>query len=159
MSIPDYLTPDRVGYLRGRTKAEAIHEMAQRVHDSVKALDVATVERAILDRENLVSTGTVRGLALPEALSGRLTSPILAVGIHREGIADWETLDEKPVHVVMLTLVPPRRDENAEWPHRGFMSAFVALVKPFYAGDLVEALTECRESRSAYRLLTGTDAR
>ena len=52
-----------------------------------------------------MSTGIGFGIAIPHASSGALNKVVTAFGHSHQGI-DFDALDEKPVHFLVLFLVP-----------------------------------------------------
>ena len=79
--------------------AELIELLVQagRVEDRYEAID------AILDREAKGSTGIGSGVALPHARLESIPELTAALGLSRTGV-EFDAIDHKPVHVVMLLL-------------------------------------------------------
>ena len=67
-------------------------------------LDRSAVAMALTARENQGSTFLGRDVAVPHARIAGLTSPILVVGIVRNGVFDWQA--DVPVRVIFLLLSP-----------------------------------------------------
>lgn len=65
------------------------------------------VLEALKTREEQVSTGVGHGVAIPHAFSEKLERVVAVLGRSRAGI-DFESLDGKPVHFVILFLVPKK---------------------------------------------------
>ena len=60
---------------------------------------------ALFHREETMSTGIGFGVAIPHASSDAVNKVVVAFGRSQTGI-EFESLDEKPVHFVVLFLVP-----------------------------------------------------
>ncbi len=60
---------------------------------------------AFRTREEQVSTGIGLGVAIPHAFSDHLDRVIAVFGKSRGGI-DFQSLDDKPVHIIILFIVP-----------------------------------------------------
>ena len=60
---------------------------------------------AFRTREEQVSTGIGLGVAIPHAFSDHLDRVIAVFGKSRLGI-DFQSLDDKPVHIIILFIVP-----------------------------------------------------
>jgi PTS system nitrogen regulatory IIA component len=71
----------------------------------VKPPDRDHVLGALRSREETMSTGIGFGIALPHATSDRIEKPAVALGRSPKGI-DFSALDHKPVHTVVLFVVP-----------------------------------------------------
>ncbi len=105
MKLTDLLQPDRIILgLKAADKGQALAEIAKRASSHLP-IQAPSILAALLAREKLGSTGFGRGFALPhvriegiESLFGlmvRLAKPI-----------DYEAIDEKPVDVLFLLLIP-----------------------------------------------------
>ena len=107
MKIIDFLSPPLVkARLRSETKEELFEEMIQLLVDAGKIKDRAAALAAILAREDKLSTGITCGLAIPHAAVPEVKGLVMALGVSEAGIA-YDSLDGKPVHVVVLVLSEP----------------------------------------------------
>lgn len=97
--------------LRSRLKREAIGELIGLAGSAGLIADATAVERAILAREAVMSTGIGEGVALPHALIPGFGRTVMAVGRSRGGI-DFDSLDHAPVHLVLL-IVGPKGEEKS----------------------------------------------
>ena len=105
MELLDHLKPECLVILKESTKQAALNELAT-VAAEQSGIDLATLETAIAKREELMSTGIGNGLAIPHVRLSAAKSATLAVGVTAGGIADYQSLDEKPVHIVVLIIAP-----------------------------------------------------
>lgn len=87
------------------TKAEAIHEAACMLRASGRLTSTRPVERAAWAREETYSTGLGHGFAIPHCKSEAVVHPSLAV-VRLATPIEWGSLDEQPVSIVMLLVVP-----------------------------------------------------
>lgn len=69
------------------------------------SIDPDRVMEVVMARERLGSTGIGHGVAIPHGRMPDLAGPMLALARHQEGV-DFEAIDEQPVHIVILLLVP-----------------------------------------------------
>jgi mannitol/fructose-specific phosphotransferase system IIA component (Ntr-type) len=60
---------------------------------------------AVLERENKMSTGMQNGIAIPHGKTDSVSDIAAAVGVCRKGI-EFQSLDGKPTHIVLLTVSP-----------------------------------------------------
>lgn len=110
MKLANLLTPERIVLEMGAGEHwPAIVELVDRL------VEVAALEAALRDevldalkvREDQVSTGVGYGVAIPHAFSDKLDQVVTILGRSKSGI-DFESLDQKPVHFVILFLVPKK---------------------------------------------------
>lgn len=66
----------------------------------------AVVLEKILEREQLGTTGIGQGIAIPHGKHLEVGTVVGTIGVSREGI-EFNSLDGKPVHVVLLLIAPP----------------------------------------------------
>ena len=69
------------------------------------------IYHAICEREKLLSTGFGLGLAIPHAKLKAIKDFAVGLGIHKKGVA-FDSLDEKPVHVLVMILGPESQQED-----------------------------------------------
>lgn len=102
MKLSDYLTPQliKVG-LESEDKEELFEEMVQVFIDNGLLFDRAAALRAILEREEKMSTGIAKWLALPHGKIEEAKGLLIALGTSEDGI-EYDSLDGEPVHVVVM---------------------------------------------------------
>lgn len=106
--IAGLLHPDRVLDLRATTKGDALVEVCRAVGKASEVADPAALEKAVLEREQVMSTGIGLGIAVPHAKVASVKDFVVALGRSRAGI-DFQSLDGKPVHLVVLIAGPVDR--------------------------------------------------
>ena len=106
--LGDYLTAERVVDLKGRSKNAALLELVETLATASEVRDREKVLDAVLEREKIVSTGIGLGVAVPHAKIPEVSEFLLAYGRSREGI-DFASIDDRPVHHVVLIVGPPDR--------------------------------------------------
>ena len=104
MKLSDALATDRIELnLKSTEKLEAIEEMVSLITRSVTVGDPKDLIKRILDQEAIKSTGVEKGVAIPHARFDEIDGVIAALGIVRSDL-DFQSLDDKPVHLVFLIL-------------------------------------------------------
>ncbi|MDX8409045.1 MAG: PTS sugar transporter subunit IIA [Mariprofundales bacterium] len=89
------------------SKRATLTELATRL----SSLDPDQVMELVMAREKLGSTGIGHGVALPHGRMPGLSEPIIALLRHKHGV-DFDAIDEQPVHIVILLLVPDDDDKG-----------------------------------------------
>lgn len=107
LRLADLLSPERVRVpLESTDKTGLIEELCAllaRVGDVED--ETETILRAVLEREEVLSTGIGGGVALPHAKCAALDELVLVGGRTREPV-DFDALDDGPVHLVMMLVGP-----------------------------------------------------
>ncbi|HRU05588.1 MAG TPA: PTS sugar transporter subunit IIA [Candidatus Brocadiia bacterium] len=118
---PSVLQPD----LRASAKFEAIDELLAILNRAGKVKDIAAARKAVLEREEAMSTGIGDGIAIPHGRTNAVDGLVCAVGVSRRGL-DFNAIDGQPTHIVVLSLSP----ESGAAPHLHFMSTIAQTLTP-----------------------------
>ena len=147
MKLSEYLSADRVVLLTAKTKEEALHQLVEAlVADGVGA-DRDELETAIRRREQLMSTGIGNGLAIPHVRLPGLRRAAIAIGISREGLPDYESLDGEPIRIVVMIVAP-------EGEHETYVRLLAKVMDAMKQTDLREAILASPDGKQAFALLT-----
>jgi mannitol/fructose-specific phosphotransferase system IIA component (Ntr-type) len=112
MRIRDLLNDDNVVVsLNGRKKSAVISSMLDLLADNPDVVDPAGVKSAVLAREELMSTGVGKGLALPHAKTTGVQKTIAALAVTSRPI-EFDAADGEPVRIVFLLVGPPDAKSN-----------------------------------------------
>jgi fructose-specific phosphotransferase system IIA component len=144
MKLKDYL-PERhiMVQLNGKNKIDIIEELLSRMKELnlIKDYDAALAD--ILAREGYLSTGLENGLAIPHAKTDGIDSLGMVFGLKKEGV-NFESLDEKPAHLIFLVLSP--RDTSG--PH---IQALALIARNLKDSKIREKL---KKAKSAAEIAT-----
>ena len=121
------------------------------MHDVIKLFDGADLTtnsdealKAVLKREQVMSTGIGGGVAIPHAQSPAVKR--LAVGLIRpEQPIDFEAIDGRPVNLVFMILGPEERG--------GFVRVLARISRLLYDGELQSRLLTVRTPRDAIQAI------
>lgn len=95
--------------LVGTTREDVFAELVQNFVKA-KCLDAALhggALRALIERENVASTGVGQHVAIPHVKLTGLMEPIFSLSLHPAGI-EWASLDGAPVTILFTVLRPER---------------------------------------------------
>ncbi len=90
----------------------ALQLLVERLDAAHKLKDRQIFYDAILQREQIVSTGIGMGVAVPHAKLPGYKTFFIAIGVHQKGIA-WDALDGLPVRLVFMIGGPD--DQQTEY--------------------------------------------
>jgi len=128
------------------SKDKAVHELIHAMAELGYLCDETQAETDIASREQKLTTGIGRGIAVPHARTTATDRLRVVFGRHKEGI-DWGALDGAPVHFIVLMVSPP----DAPGPHLQFLAEMVRLLN---AEDIQEKLLNASTARGILRILT-----
>ena len=108
MNLGDILSPQQiVPELKATTRWEVIDELIGTLVSSghIPPADREAVTAVVKKREQSMSTGIGFGIGIPHASTDLIPSVVAAFGRSKAGI-QFDSLDNQPVHLVTLFLVP-----------------------------------------------------
>ena len=111
MKLSDFVVREAILIdLQATSKEAAIREIVQSLATAgrLDAADTDGVSRAILNREELGSTGIGQGVAVPHTRHPKADRLIGTVALSRKGV-DFAALDGDPVDIFFLLVSPPNQ--------------------------------------------------
>ena len=146
MQLQDLFSPSTIKLdLDAADKDEVFEELTDflvRTHNLKVRDDILA---AIHDREDKMSTGVHRGIAVPHGKTEAVKALMGVIGISKNGI-DYDALDGQPVHLIFL-LVSSAEDTG---PHLKMLRNIATLLQnPQFYPDLLDATS----AEQAYRIL------
>ncbi len=148
MNLKKVLSPDAVWVdLKADTKEGILEEMVDRLVAAGKVADREAVLKAVLEREDKMSTGMQNGVAIPHGKTDAVKSLVAAVGVQKAGV-NFDSMDGSPCTIFIMTLSPVKR----AGPHMQFLAEVSRLIsQPAEREKLLAARTHAE----IYELLTG----
>lgn len=152
MKLSDFIVRDAVIVdLQAATKEEAIREIVRSLHEAgqLDATELDGVIRAILNREELGSTGIGQGVAVPHTRYPKVNRLIATVAISRKGV-EFAALDGAPVEIMFLLVSPP----NQPGDH---LRALENISRHLKDERFVSSLRQAKTREQVLELLDGPD--
>ena len=145
MKISDFLSPANVMLdVRASDKSRLLHQLSTLAAAEV-GLDAADVSKQIAKREELGSTGVGNGVALPHARLKGLKSPFGLLARLHHGI-DFEAIDDQPVDIVFLLLLP-------DTPNEAQLYALACAARALRAPEVLERVRGATNRETLFRAL------
>ena len=118
MNLKKLLSEDAIIFnLKGTTKTEIIQEMIDLLVLRGRIKDRDAALKAVLDREQKMSTGMQHGIAIPHGKTDSVDKLVTAMGLKKEGV-DFGSMDGKPSTIFIMTISSISRTG----PHIQFLS-------------------------------------
>lgn len=147
MGLTDILAPETIiAELRATDRWGTIDELVGTLVNAgkIKPAERDCVAAVVKKRELANTTGVGAGVAFPTAAVEMIDQPVVAVGRSRRGI-HFESLDKRPVTLVMLVLVPAGQ-------YHKFASLIQSLVKLFYSAGFRQLIATAADAGAIYGL-------
>jgi PTS system nitrogen regulatory IIA component len=146
VQIERILSEERVLFLKSRDKRGALNELVDCLARASQVKDGDELRREIFNREELMSTGIGHGIAIPHVRIASVTDLAGAVGISREGIQDYPSLDEEPVRI--LIMLAAAYDQHAK-----YLKALSYISAKLKKEEIRSTLIRSGDAREVYDLL------
>ena len=150
MKITDFLAKDSIKIgLTSRTKKDVLEEMVEVLVAAGRVKDKKKVLEALMEREELGSTGIGQGVAIPHGKTDEVGDIVAAFGLSKDGVG-FDTLDGDPVNIFFLLLAP----HNASGVHLKSLAKISGLLKDKY---FRKALTACAKPEDVLSVITNEE--
>lgn len=106
------------------TKKEALQTMCMMLETNGYVSDRQQFYQDVLAREKIGPTGMENGIAIPHGESSAAKHATIAV-LKTKKPLEWESLDQKPIHLIFLMVVPT---ENRDVEHLKMLSHLSAAL-------------------------------
>lgn len=146
VQVKNILSPDRVVFITQSAKRDALTELANVLANAPQVKRGDELLSEILKREELMSTAVGRGIAIPHVRLSSVTDLVMAVGVCRTPISDFQTVDDKPVNLLIMIAAA----YNQHTYYLQTISYFSAKLK---SQELRDAISNAATEKEVYDLL------
>jgi mannitol/fructose-specific phosphotransferase system IIA component (Ntr-type) len=148
MTLGDILQPENiVPDLKAADRWGAIDELINRLVESgrIKVENRDAIAAVVRRRENSMSTGIGFGIGIPHASTDLITEVSAAFGRSRQGL-DFDALDNQPVTLVMLFLVPQGQFQK-------HLRTLADIAKLLHKREFRQALEDAPDAAAMFRII------
>ncbi|MBQ6056085.1 MAG: PTS sugar transporter subunit IIA [Treponema sp.] len=145
--VKNILAPERIVFIDHTTKRDAIVELANNLSTAPQVKYKDELVSEILKREEQMSTAIGRGIAIPHVRLSSVTDLVMSVGICRNDIIDFQTIDEIPVRILIMIAAAYNQ-------HTYYLQTLSFFSSKLKEKQLRDALLAAKSSEEAYELLT-----
>ena len=112
LPIAAVLEPKRVMILDQELKEDALNALIDLLSTASEVHNRDELATEIFRREELMSTGIGFGVGVPHVRLDSMDNLVMAMGVARNPIRDYETLDDEPVRIICM--IAARSDQHAK---------------------------------------------
>lgn len=146
MNLMDLISPRCIKVpLESGDKQSVLSELVDLVVNVKRLPHRDAIVEALLEREEVGSTGIGHGVALPHAKCVEVKEIHIACGVSTAGV-DFEALDREPVYIFFLILAP----RSAPGQH---LKAMSMLTRFLSKANVREKLTQAKNADEFYSVL------
>jgi mannitol/fructose-specific phosphotransferase system IIA component (Ntr-type) len=132
-------------HLESTGKPAAIQEMLARAQVFKRVRDLEVLEKAILSREKVMTTGLGRGVAISHAEVPGLPGVEVALGLSKKGI-EFDAVDGKPVHILFVVV-------NSKLKRAEYLEVLSTLTKLMRKEQVRKEMLCCSSSGDVEKVL------
>lgn len=102
VQVRNILSPDRIVFVNQSTKHDVIVQLSEVLATAPQVKDGTELTTEILKREELMSTAIGKGIAIPHVRLSSVTDLVMAVGICKKPIEDFQPIDDEDVSLIFM---------------------------------------------------------
>ena len=138
MKIVEFLNEKAITVdIKSTTKEGVIRELVDVLAKAEGFRNKEDLVKALINRENLGSTGIGQGVGIPHAKTNVVKKLVAAFGLCPKGV-NFEALDGEPVYIFFLLVAP----EDSAGPHLKGLARISRLLKDKYFRESLKVLTD-----------------
>jgi Kef-type K+ transport system membrane component KefB/mannitol/fructose-specific phosphotransferase system IIA component len=131
------LNLNNVFFTNATSKTDVIKELCS-VTSKLNKIDYEKIFSEVMKREELISTGLEKHLAIPHARL-EIQKPFAAIAICKQGI-DFDSLDKLPAKVIILLVTPKEKPEIQ-------LNMLSEIAKKIGQHEIIEKLVDCKNEQ------------
>jgi PTS system nitrogen regulatory IIA component len=146
VQMKNILSPDRVVFINQSSKRDALVELSNVLATAPQVKNGSELLSEILKREELMSTGIGRGIAIPHVRLSSVTDLVVAVGVCKSNIEDFQTIDDVPVNILIMIAAAYNQ-------HSYYLKTLSHFSSKLKNTELRDAITKANTPREVYDLI------
>ena len=127
------------------TKEDTLKELVDVLAKVEDIGDPKGIVKALIDRENLGTTGIGQGIAIPHGKTDKVKRLIAVLGISKNGV-NFDALDGEPVYIFVLLVAP----KATAGPHLKALAQISRLLRDTY---FCELLRKCKTEDEVFNII------
>jgi PTS system nitrogen regulatory IIA component len=151
LDVRSLISQERIVFLPQSTKRDALVLLADTLAKAPQVKNKQDLVEELLKREELMSTSIGKGIAIPHVRLNSVTDLVMAIGISKEPIEGFATLDDEPVRLLFMIAAAYNQ-------HAYYLQTISWFSSRLRSHELREALLAAESKDEVYRLLTSHEA-
>ncbi|MCR4733465.1 MAG: PTS sugar transporter subunit IIA [Treponema sp.] len=147
IQIRNILSPDRIVFINQRTKHDALIQLSEVLATAPQIKNKGELTQEILKREELMSTAIGRGIAIPHVRLLSVTDLVMAIGVCKKPIEDFEPIDNQPVKLLFMIAAAYNQ-------HTYYLKTISNFTSLFKNDSLIQSILEAKSEDEIYSILT-----
>jgi PTS system nitrogen regulatory IIA component len=127
--------------MSAKDKTEAMDTLIDLLATAPEVKSRDELANAIFRREKLMSTGIGLGIGLPHVRLASVSNVVMAIGINRTDITDYQSLDGLPVRIICMIAA-------GKYQHATYLKTLVAISPYLRTEGIRQALLQASDPKS-----------
>lgn len=146
MKISEFLNKNAIKIgIQSTEKEDSLKELVDVLAGVQDIGDKKAIVKALIDRENLGSTGIGQGIAIPHGKTDKVKELVAVLGISQKGV-NFEALDGELVYIFFLLVAP----KETAGPHLKALAQISRLLRDSY---FCELMRRCKTADEVHELI------
>jgi PTS system nitrogen regulatory IIA component len=146
MKITEFLNKKTIKIgMQSTEKEDALKELVDVLAEVQDIGDKKAIVKALIERENLGSTGIGQGIAIPHGKTDKVKELVAVLGISHKGV-NFEALDGEQVYIFFLLVAP----KETAGPHLKALAQISRLLRDTY---FCELMRRCKTPDEIFELI------
>lgn len=146
MKISEFLNKQAIKIgMESAEKEDSLKELVDVLAGVQDVGDKKAIVKALIERENLGSTGIGQGIAIPHGKTDKVKELVAVLGISSKGV-NFEALDGELVYIFFLLVAP----KETAGPHLKALAQISRLLRDTY---FCEQMRRCKSADEVYELI------
>jgi len=126
-------------------KEDVLKELVDVLAEVKDVGDKKLILKALIDRENLGSTGIGQGIAIPHGKTDKVKEIVAVLGVSRKGV-NFDALDGESVYLFFLLVAP----KDNPGPHLKALAQISRLLRDSFFCELIK---RCQTPEEVFELI------
>ncbi|MDA3900017.1 MAG: PTS sugar transporter subunit IIA [Spirochaetes bacterium] len=141
------LAPERVMITEYSTKRDILTALINNLSSAPQIKEPKSLEKAIWDREALMSTGIGLGIGIPHVRIYAVSDIAVSVAVNRNNIIDYPALDNVPVRIVFMLAAAYNQ-------HAEYLKVLASISNLLKDESFRKNLLAAKDEQQIYTMLT-----
>lgn len=150
VQIKNILSPDRIIFISQTTKHDALVELSEILATAPQIKNKSELTQEILKREELMSTSIGCRIAIPHVRLSSVTDLVMAVGICKKPIEDFQTFDNQSVNLLFMIAAAYNQ-------HSYYLKTISNFSTKLKNKNLRESMLSSNSAQEVYNLLLNAE--
>jgi PTS system nitrogen regulatory IIA component len=147
MDLKGILKKELIFFSNLSKKKDNLEALIRLIDNENLVEDAEALSQSIFSREEIMSTGIGLGIAVPHARIKEVKNILIAIGINKKGIEDYESLDGTPVRLVIMIIA-------GEKQHKEYLKLLSQIVKILKKNSRIDYLLEAEKADEVIELIS-----